>query len=333
VLVEATGEESTRNLYGLDLLAQQSGATTYLGYDALSVRLHMDEDGATTAQYQYGPFGETIGEEPESYGFTGERWDGYIKMTYLRTRYYSPELGRFISRDIAVGDQGRPGTLHLYAYVTNSPVNLIDPSGQASDYGANGAGTDVVGWLLDRINQDVNSAVAAQIRLDNSYGSRIQYLRRLGDQLDDECLSVGTLPKIDAYIAFMEQVLPGHDWDYKERIVFLFGLNVQMFDDWYKYDVPTNIHFGYVGTSIGFSALELKGGAGVAQLYAYFKSQGSPLGPVWNFFDDPYDQAAIELGIELHDAQPSPPIERSVFKRVLIKYADRLKKGDPFSGR
>lgn len=100
VLRETTGGQDTRNLYGLDLFAQQQGATTtYLGYDALSVRLHMDEAGAIATTYRYGPYGEVVGAGPEGYGYTGEQWDHYIKMTFLRARYYQPETGRFASRD------------------------------------------------------------------------------------------------------------------------------------------------------------------------------------------------------------------------------------------
>jgi len=76
VLLEEAAGAARRYLYGLDLFAQQAGATTYLAYDALSVRLHTDAGGQVTAQYRYAPFGEVVGAGPAGYGFTGERWDG-----------------------------------------------------------------------------------------------------------------------------------------------------------------------------------------------------------------------------------------------------------------
>jgi RHS repeat-associated protein len=122
VLVEETAGEGVRYLYGLDLLGDVQGSTTrYYGYDALSVRLHLDESGDVTAQYRYTPFGQPMGEGPPGYGFTGERWDGYIKMLFLRARYYQPAVGRFVSRDCWAGRSELPQSLDRWVYVRNQP--------------------------------------------------------------------------------------------------------------------------------------------------------------------------------------------------------------------
>ena len=44
-------------------------------------------------------------------------------MKYYRTRYYSPELQRFISEDLV------PSGSNLYTYVLNSPVRYTDSLG------------------------------------------------------------------------------------------------------------------------------------------------------------------------------------------------------------
>ena len=60
--------------------------------------------------------------------FTGERWEAYSQLLFLRARYYEPGTGRFVSRDLWEGDHYRPQTLlRNYLYVLNNPVNAIDP--------------------------------------------------------------------------------------------------------------------------------------------------------------------------------------------------------------
>jgi RHS repeat-associated protein len=53
----------------------------------------------------------------------------YIKLIYLRSRYYSPETGRFLTRYIWQGDYNRPLSLNRWNYTYSNPVNFIDPSG------------------------------------------------------------------------------------------------------------------------------------------------------------------------------------------------------------
>ena len=50
-------------------------------------------------------------------------------LEYLRARYYNAEEGRFFQEDTYLGDITDPLTLNRYAYVKNSPLNYVDPSG------------------------------------------------------------------------------------------------------------------------------------------------------------------------------------------------------------
>lgn len=59
-------------------------------------------------------------------------FDTETNLYYLQTRYYDPELGRFISADsIEYLDPETLGGLNLYAYCGNNPVMGIDPNGNA----------------------------------------------------------------------------------------------------------------------------------------------------------------------------------------------------------
>ena len=62
-------------------------------------------------------------------------YDYDIELYYLQSRYYSPEIGRFINTDdtqIAIATQGNILGANLFAYCENNPINDSDPSGYLS---------------------------------------------------------------------------------------------------------------------------------------------------------------------------------------------------------
>jgi RHS repeat-associated protein len=66
---------------------------------------------------------------PESIQFTGQRLDAETDLLYLHSRYYDPQLGRFISPDSQIPDAHNPQSINRYSYVVNNPVNSADPTG------------------------------------------------------------------------------------------------------------------------------------------------------------------------------------------------------------
>lgn len=85
-----------------------------------------DANGNVSTQYTYDPFGNTTqtGASTSTFQFTGRANDG-TGLYYLRARYYSPVLQRFISQDPI----GFKGGINLYAYAAGNPICLIDPMG------------------------------------------------------------------------------------------------------------------------------------------------------------------------------------------------------------
>ena len=133
-LTQVLGDGTNTYLYGLGRISQHaSSSTVYFLADALgSVRQLTDESGAVSLTKSYSPFGEVYNSEgngASNYGFTGEWVDTYIKLIYLRSRYYAPETGRFITRDTWQGDYTKPLSLNRWNYVEGNPINLTDPSG------------------------------------------------------------------------------------------------------------------------------------------------------------------------------------------------------------
>ena len=62
--------------------------------------------------------------------YRGYYYDRDLELYYLMTRYYDPEIGRFISADgIEYLDPETIGGLNLFAYCNNNPVMGTDPDG------------------------------------------------------------------------------------------------------------------------------------------------------------------------------------------------------------
>ncbi len=71
------------------------------------------------------------------FGFNGR--DGVVTdkngLIYMRARYYSPDMRRFVNADVVPGKISNAITLNRYAYVNGNPVSFVDPFGLRADRG------------------------------------------------------------------------------------------------------------------------------------------------------------------------------------------------------
>jgi len=132
-LTQVLSDGTNAYLYGLGRLSENEGGVNeyYLG-DALgSVRQLANNNGEITLSKSYEPYGDalqSLGTGVTDYGFTGETTDAN-GLIYLRARYYSPEQGRFITRDNWEGSYSIPMSYNKWLYVYNNSINNLDPSG------------------------------------------------------------------------------------------------------------------------------------------------------------------------------------------------------------
>jgi RHS repeat-associated protein len=118
----------------------RDGSAYTVTSDALgSVRLVADEAGTAICSFDYDSWGQLLpssvdnlsGGMPYRYvGAYGVRWDTNTGLHYMRNRWYSPDLQRFISRD------PEASSTNAYDYAGNNPSKQIDPRGQHQESGS-----------------------------------------------------------------------------------------------------------------------------------------------------------------------------------------------------
>lgn len=133
--------------WGLDLSGSRQGAGGVGGLLAVNVPgsgpqfaaydgngnvagLLQASDGAVTASYEYGAFGELIRSsgplaEANPVRFSTKYLDAETGLSYYGYRYYDSSTGRWLNRD----PLGEAGGVNLYGFVGNGPLNAVDALG------------------------------------------------------------------------------------------------------------------------------------------------------------------------------------------------------------
>ena len=100
----------------------------------------LDKSGREVVQYRYDAWGGIRTEvkdenhaliaELNPFRYRSYYYDRETNLYYLNTRYYDPEVGRFISQDdVGYLDPEHINGLNLFAYCGNNPVMGYDPDG------------------------------------------------------------------------------------------------------------------------------------------------------------------------------------------------------------
>jgi len=100
-----------------------------------------DKNGTIVAEYIYDAWDNILNLDEVNansiarlnpYRYRGYRYDAETGRYYLNSRYYDPEIGRFINADdVRYLEPGLLNGLNLYAYSGNNPVMYSDPNGNS----------------------------------------------------------------------------------------------------------------------------------------------------------------------------------------------------------
>jgi RHS repeat-associated protein len=116
----------------------QTASPTYRVTDHLgSVVETLSATGAVLSTQDLGPFGEIFtGGISDAFVFTGKERDAESGNDYFGARFYSSDIGRFMTPDwasraeaVPYSDISDPQSLNLYAYVRNNPMSRTDAEG------------------------------------------------------------------------------------------------------------------------------------------------------------------------------------------------------------
>lgn len=212
--VVGTGAGAQITIYVYNIVGQliteysnQSVNTGNIGYttpDHLgSTRIVSNKDGSVRSRHDYLPFGEEIVSTLTSNGretiptynlgninqkFTGQERDTESGLDFFKSRFYSSDLGRFLSPDEFPGgasafftsaasakptfyaDPTDPQTFNKYQYGYNNPLRFIDPDGHRGrpnnghqDRSSSGYWESIYSTLTDMLTTQPSPASGAQV--------------------------------------------------------------------------------------------------------------------------------------------------------------------------
>ena len=141
LLMKTTNGVVTKYVYGKGLIGEEvSGAFKTYHFDFRGSTIAItNASGNITDTFAYDTYGKQIartGTNTIIFGYNGR--DGVITddngLIYMRARYYSPDMKRFINADIVAGKLSNAVTLNRFAYANGNPVSFVDPFGLSIDY-------------------------------------------------------------------------------------------------------------------------------------------------------------------------------------------------------
>ena len=211
----------------------------------------LDEHGNSLVHYLYDAFGNILEIVDNSndnigsinpYRYRGYYFDAETGWFWLSSRYYSPQLYRFVSPDIVdCLDPSFINGLNLYSYCGNEPINRYDPSGLFWDYVLdvlfiawgiydliNGGYKDWKNWLALAVD-----LVFAVLPFVTSGAGQVI---KAGNKIDNALDVAGVINKIDNMQDMSKVTMIGRNMDRVTDTATLIGKADNLYDAWKGYD-------------------------------------------------------------------------------------------------
>ncbi|MFA7106616.1 MAG: RHS repeat-associated core domain-containing protein, partial [Candidatus Izemoplasmatales bacterium] len=228
-----------------------TGMTNYLYIKNIQgdITKIIEEDGTVVVEYFYDGYGNIVKTEGtlkntigtyNSLRYRSYKYDNEIGMYYLNSRYYNPEIGRFISSDGLLGEMGNIKSTNMYAYCANNPVMFTDSTGYFWDTVLD------VGFLIwsivDVWNDPSDLKNWAALGADLLFmaipfatgGSKII---KAGNNIDDAVDVVNAINKVDNVHDLSKITVIGRDMNRVGDVAGLLNRTDDIYDAWKGYDI------------------------------------------------------------------------------------------------
>jgi len=139
-------------------MSDVNGTYYYLADANKNIGQLLNSSGYIVAKYEYSPFGKlTVNNDSVNnpFRFSSEYFDDETGLIYYNFRYYSPTIGRWLSRD-PIEEQGG---YNLHTFIYNSPINKIDVLGFS-------AICDYLNAAIQAINNNLQKAKDTLAKID-----------------------------------------------------------------------------------------------------------------------------------------------------------------------
>ena len=151
-----------RYVYGVGLAYEEiDGQIRVLHYDERgNTTAFSDPSGKVSGRLTYSPYGAVIAASGDTSGLFG--YGGLFGvvaapdgLNYMRFRWYSPEMKRFISMDSNLGDITLPFSLNRYIYAGSNPLNFNDPEGEWVNIVVGAIGGAILGATVEIVSSEL----------------------------------------------------------------------------------------------------------------------------------------------------------------------------------
>lgn len=231
-------------------------------------------------------------------------YDSENKLYYLGSRYYNPEIGRFINSDNYITTDSNFIGFNMFSYANNNFINCIDKNGRFA-WPLVAVAVGIVVLTVTYINFKDSKKEIDEVR--EKYKEKTQekpdenFRKTLTENaatVKSDTKDMGIVSK-SIYIAENTKSYSKYDLkrteEWKNEVIYYDDLIMEPQD-------LGNYHFGYICRAAGLPLVEMVGGAGLIQFKEHTFNTIKNC-PSLSFCDDPRDTYYIIKGAQAYDEE------------------------------